>query len=132
MLAFTGIASMTPETEIHTALLAKLITDQSVLDMIQNNHSNITGDHTPDFCLKIIFSIAKSSACTVHYRVNRTTIPVPATRVLLPPFGLDPDVNEGFRCHVMSVDSSSNVPLRGTGKPWVNLGSAQTLSSVVT
>ncbi|KAF7335051.1 hypothetical protein MVEN_02255500 [Mycena venus] len=78
VLVFTGIASLTPEAEIHNTLLAKLPTDQLILDMIQNNHSNMTGNHAPDFLLKILFSIAKSSACTVHHRVNRAlTIPIP-------------------------------------------------------
>lgn len=88
--------------------------------MINNNHSNVPGDHTPAFILAVLFSIVQISTCTVRRRIGRgITIPFPATRIILPPFDLDPAVNENFRRHVMSSNYSFVVPLRGTAKPWL-------------
>jgi hypothetical protein len=120
VLVFTGIASLTPDTDIRDALLAKLTSDQTVLDMITTNHSNVPGDHTPAFILNTLFSIAQISTCTVRRRIPRgPTIPIPATRIIFPPFDRDPDVNENFHRHVLSTNFSFAVPLRGTGTPWL-------------
>ncbi|KAJ7843273.1 hypothetical protein B0H13DRAFT_2676402 [Mycena leptocephala] len=56
----------------------------------------------------------------VRRRIPRgPTIPIPATRIIFPPFDRDPDVNENFRRHVLSTNFSFAVPLRGTGTPWL-------------
>ncbi|KAF7354381.1 hypothetical protein MVEN_01126900 [Mycena venus] len=120
VLTFVGIASLTPAEEICDALLASLTADPVVLGMLRNDHSNVPGDHEPDFVLKVLFGSAKVTVCTARRRVaHRSSIPVPAFCVILPPFSSSAEVNEDLRRHVMSADFSFEVPFRGTGTPWL-------------
>ncbi|KAK7018859.1 hypothetical protein R3P38DRAFT_2978717 [Favolaschia claudopus] len=116
---FTGISSLTPFVEIYNAFLARLCSDQAVLDIIAAHRSNVHGELTAQEILATLFDAAKISFITARRRVNHTTVNVPAVKILLPPPDLDPRFNEQLHRFIMDANFSFIVPLRGVATPWL-------------
>ncbi|KAJ6553856.1 hypothetical protein B0H10DRAFT_2049980 [Mycena sp. CBHHK59/15] len=115
---YFDITTLTTAVEFKDAAFAKLLADPGVVQMVDNDHSNIPGEHDTKFVLDVAKRFAEVSTCTVRRRGQFGSIPLTAYRLLFPPISKDPAATEQLQKHIMSSGFAFDIPKRGEAKPW--------------
>ncbi|KAJ7465837.1 hypothetical protein B0H11DRAFT_1922114 [Mycena galericulata] len=118
---YTGLTGLAEPAEFKQAALTKLLTDDVVLQMARDDHSNVPGDHSPAFIIRVALDLAQISKCTVVRRggYNRRSIPTIAHRILIPPISKNWDATQRLQDHLMSAGFTIDVHMRGKATPWM-------------
>ncbi|KAJ7434396.1 hypothetical protein B0H11DRAFT_2372770 [Mycena galericulata] len=101
---YTGLTGLAEPAEFKDAALTKLLADDVVIQMARDDHSNVPGEHSPAFVIRVALNLAQVSTCTVVHRAyNRRAIPTIAHRLLIPPISKNWDAIQRLQNHLMSA-----------------------------
>ncbi|KAJ7463441.1 hypothetical protein B0H11DRAFT_85258 [Mycena galericulata] len=117
---YTGLTGLAEPAEFKDAALTKLLADDVVIQMARDDHSNVPGEHSPAFVIRVALNLAQVSTCTVVRRAyNRRAIPTIAHRLLIPPISKNWDAIQRLQNHLMSAGFTIDVHMRGKATPWM-------------
>ncbi|KAJ7019586.1 hypothetical protein C8F04DRAFT_1197569 [Mycena alexandri] len=133
---FTGFTSDATANDVTAAVFTSLIQRPDFLQMVAEDHSNITGDlshyiiilHIPDardlgelkpeLVLAIAMHWATVETCTVYRGGRRHGVPLLAHRLSFPPISKDHTANQRLQRYIMSPGFMADGRRFGEGRPW--------------
>ncbi|KAJ7722132.1 hypothetical protein DFH07DRAFT_946757 [Mycena maculata] len=115
--AYTGFTAGATDVEVKAALFTTLIGRPDFLQMVAEDHSNISGDHKPELVLAIAIRAGTISKCTVR-RGGRHGISLTAHRVMIAPISKDHDMNQRLQSYIMAPSFVVDARQHGEGRPW--------------
>ncbi|KAJ7785051.1 hypothetical protein DFH07DRAFT_786585 [Mycena maculata] len=99
--AYTGFTAGATDWEVKAALFTTLIGRPDFLQMVEEDHSNISGDLKPELVLAIAIRAGTISKCTVR-RGGRH----------------DHDMNQRLQSYIMAASFVVDARQHGEGRPW--------------
>ncbi|KAJ7182234.1 hypothetical protein C8R43DRAFT_966579, partial [Mycena crocata] len=118
--AYTGLSNLTTPAEFKQAMRTTLAADPVVIQMISEDHKNVSGDHDSNFVLKVIFHFTDVRTCTAKRRgTHGQYFDVTIYRITFPSFAKDAVISERLQNHIMSPSFTFGSALRGRAKPWL-------------
>ncbi|KAJ7458255.1 hypothetical protein FB451DRAFT_1372380, partial [Mycena latifolia] len=115
---YVGFTDDAEDYQVKSALFAKLIGDSEFMQMVKDDHSNITGDLKPELVIAIAIHWGTVSKCTVRRGGRYAASTATAHRVMIAPISKDHPTNLRLQKHIMAAGFVVDAHRYGEATPW--------------
>ncbi|KAJ7157634.1 hypothetical protein C8R43DRAFT_997199 [Mycena crocata] len=115
---FVGFIADATDWQVKTAVFTALLGHPDFLQMVKEDHSNISGDLKPELALAVAIHWGTVSKCTVHRGGGRNSVSLTAHRIMIAPISKDDTMNLRFQQFIMNPGFIVDAQQYGEGRPW--------------